>query len=538
MRRRGPEGPPATQHVIPPHLSELWPAGGHRLRLRGRGCPSSVEQAIPAGAEHLQLLPAQSRGRPARVVVPPLRLPDLVRRRPGHHHERGQLGRAARMSDRLPPHPNQRIDRGRPIAFEFDGKRVEAFEGDTIGSALHASGRRVISRSFKYHRPRGLLCCAGDCPNCLVEVDGWPGVRACTEPVRKGMKVSHMNASPSLDFDLMRGTDLIGSRLTPPGFYYKTFIRPRRLWPVYEKVLRHAAGLGKLQQKQAEREWHTEYRRRHTDVLVIGGGMAGMVAARRAAEMGADVVLVDDGPEMGGAALAGSSARAAKELARRVEGAGVEVLAPAAALGWFDGLVPVWCGSTLHQIRAHAYVTATGSIEQPLMFGDNDLPGVMLCSGAERLVGLYGVRPGRRAVVATTTDGGLESALALREAGVAIAGVADARPSGADADLAARLAREDIPLLPGTVVVRALGRNQVKGGVVAALDAGGRPDPDAERGIDCDLVAVSGGSVPSGSLLLQAGAKARWDEQSGAYVPGESPPGIHAAGALAGHATA
>ena len=441
------------------------------------------------------------------------------------------------MSDRLPPGPNQRIDPSRAISFDFDGRRVEAYEGDTIGSALHASGRRVISRSFKYHRPRGLLCCAGHCPNCLVEVDGWPGVRACTEAVRPGMKVRHMNASPSLRFDLMRGTDLVGSRLTPPGFYYKTFIRPRRLWPLYEKVLRHAAGLGKLPKKQAEREWHTEYRRRHADVLVIGGGMAGMAAALRAADLGADVVLVDDGPELGGALLAGKSAGAAKELAAHLHGAGVEVLTPAAAIGYFDGLVPVWCGSTLHQIRADAHITATGSIEQPLMFEGNDLPGVMLCSGAERLASLYGVRPGKRAVVATTTDRGLESTLALHEAGVAVAAVADARPEGADAELSSGIEREGIQLLRGAVVVRAFGRKRVKGVVVATLGADGQPDADTDRGVDCDLVAVSGGSVPSGSLLLQAGAKARWDPVSGAYVPGETPPGVFAAGAVAGHSS-
>ena len=204
-----------------------------------------------------------------------------------------------------------------------------------------------------------------------------------------------MNARPSLDFDLMRSIDLFGSRLTPPGFYYKTFIRPRRLWPLYERVLRRVAGLGRLPRRQAEREWRTEYRRRHADVLVIGGGVAGMAAALRAAGLGADVVLVDDGPELGGALLAGQDAEAAREMAARLRGAEVEVLAPAAALGYFDGIVPVWRGSTLHQVRARQHIAATGSIEQPLMFEGNDIPGVMLCTGAERLAALYGVRPGK-----------------------------------------------------------------------------------------------------------------------------------------------
>jgi sarcosine oxidase subunit alpha len=163
---------------------------------------------------------------------------------------------------RLPPRDGERIDRARELRFTFDGKEVSALEGDTIGSALFASGRRTFSRSFKYHRPRGLMCCAGQCPNCLVQVDDAPGVRACTEPVREGMNVAHMNATPSLDFDAMRATDKFAGPFTPPGFYYKTFIRPRRLWPLYEKVLRHAAGLGRLRKSQAEREWRTEYRRR------------------------------------------------------------------------------------------------------------------------------------------------------------------------------------------------------------------------------------------------------------------------------------
>jgi sarcosine oxidase, subunit alpha len=441
------------------------------------------------------------------------------------------------MSGRLPPGPRERIDRERPVEFSFDGKKVTGYAGDTVGSALHAAGRDVISRSFKYHRPRGLLCCAGQCPNCLVEVDGWPGVRACTEPVRPGMQVKHMNARPSLRFDAMRATDYVGKQLTPPGFYYKTFIRPRRLWPLYEKVLRNAAGLGRLPRRQAEREWRTEYRRRFVDVMVIGGGVAGMAAALEAAESGADVMLVDDGPELGGSALAGGGADEARALGERVHAAGVEVLSPAAALGFFDGLVPVWRGDTLHQVRAERYVAATGSIEQPLMFVGNDLPGVMLCSGAERLAALYGVRPGKRAVVATIDDRGVESALALHELGIEVAGVTDTRPDGAlDEALANRIRRAGIEYLPASGVTRAFGRKRVQGVVVTPLDEEGRTVLDRERGIDCDLVAVSGGTVPATSLLLQAGAKVRWDAARGAYLPDELPANIEVVGELAGDA--
>ncbi len=159
----------------------------------------------------------------------------------------------------------------------------------------------------------------------------------------------------------------------------------------------------------------------------------------------------------------------------------------------------------------------------------------MLSSGAQRLASLYGVRPGKTAVVATVGDRGLEAALALHAAGVAITAVADARPDGADEDLASRLEWEGIRHLPGTAVVRAFGRKQVKGVVVADLGPDGKPDPDTERGVDCDLVAVSGGAVPATSLLLQAGAKARWDSGAGAYVPDQTPEGIYAAGAVAGH---
>ena len=430
---------------------------------------------------------------------------------------------------RLPERDGERIDRGREIEFSFDGRTVRGFEGDTIASALYAAGRRTFSRSFKYHRRRGLLCCAGQCPNCLVQVDDAPGVRACTEPAREGMQVEHMNARPSLEFDLMRATDLFGGPFTPPGFYYKTFIRPRRLWPLYEKVLRGAAGLGRAAAARPEREWQTEYRRRHADLLVIGGGAAGLAAATTAAELGADVVLVDEGPEPGGRLLAEGGHGHARELSERARGAGVEVLTGAPALGCFDGLVPVWQGDTLHQVRARRLLFATGAIEQPLVFAGNDLPGVMLSGGARRLISLYGIRPGTRAVVATVDDRGLEAAVELQAAGVELAAVADLRREAPPGEPAEALARAGIEIRRATTVIEARGRKRVREAVLGPGDGG----PGAKR-VGCDLLVIAGGSAPATGLIAQAGARTAYDPGRGVFALTEVPEGLLAAGELSG----
>ena len=432
---------------------------------------------------------------------------------------------------RLPERAGERIDRSRTVRFSFDGKPVEALEGDTIGSALYAAGQRTFSRSFKYHRRRGLMCCAGQCPNCMVQVEDAPGVRACTEPVREGMSVVHMNATPSLDFDVMRATDLMGTPFTPPGFYYKTFIRPRRLWPLYEKVLRSAAGLGKLPRSRREREWRTEYRRRHADVLVVGGGAAGLAAATAAAELGADVVLADEGPEPGGRLLAEGGHEYARELTERASSAGVELLTSAPALGTFDGLVPVWQGDTLHQVRARRQVYATGAIEQPLLFSGNDLPGVMLSGGARRLLSLYSVQPGARAAVATVSDRGLEAALALQDAGVELACVADLR-SGAATPPALELARRGVEIQHGATVLEARGRSHLQGVVIGAPGAG--EGSNGDRAVACDLLVVSGGSAPATSLLTQAGARTGYDTERGLFALTELPEDLLAAGEVTG----
>ena len=194
---------------------------------------------------------------------------------------------------RLPARDGERIDRSIELAFRFEGRPVRGFAGDTIGSALYASGRRVFSRSFKYHRPRGLLCCTGACANCMMTVDGVPNVRVCVEPLRAGADVRAQNVVGSLEHDLLAVVDRVGGPFTPVGFYYRTLIRPRRAWPVYERVLRAAAGLGRVG-GATHRRYDVEHRR--VDVLVIGGGPSGRRAAAAAAAEGRDVVLVDERP--------------------------------------------------------------------------------------------------------------------------------------------------------------------------------------------------------------------------------------------------
>ena len=406
---------------------------------------------------------------------------------------------------RLPPRPSERIDRTRELAFTFGGERIPAYEGDTIGSALYAAGRRVFSRSFKYHRPRGLQCCVGHCANCQMTVDGVPNVRVCVEPARDGAVVSGQNVLGSLDRDLLRVTDKVGGPFTPPGFYYKTFIRPRRLWPLYEKVLRNVAGLGRLD-PEGERRERVDVEHRHVDVLVVGGGRSGLRAATEAAGRGESVLVVDEGPQVGGRLLDDpEGAATAAELRERALAAGVELLAPALAVGLFEAnLVPVVHGGLLLKVRAHRVVVAAGVTEQPLVFPGNDLVGVMLPSAVRRLVNAWAVKPGERAVVLTADDRGLAAARDLEAAGVEVVHVADLR------DAPARN-------------VEAQGRR----GRVCQVAVDG-------RWLRCDLVVMSGSPQPNVKLLAQAGARVEYDPARGVFVPTGLPAGVEAVGSAAG----
>jgi sarcosine oxidase subunit alpha len=361
---------------------------------------------------------------------------------------------------------------------------VRAFLGDTFGSALYASGQRIFSRSFKYHRPRGLLCCSGSCANCMMTVDDIPNVRICAEPVREGAVVRPQNVWGSLEHDMLVATDKLGGPFTPVGFYYRTMIRPRWAWPVYEKFLRNVAGLGKLD-KHAGRANRYDVEHRRAEVLVVGGGEAGCKAAREHAAAGRQVVLVDEG------------------FVDPLEG--VDVISPGRALGiWEGGLVPVDAGRILYRFRAEKIVVATGTIEQPLVFPGNDLVGVMLPDGVRRLIEDWGIKPAEEAVVVTVDEAGREAATALKEAGVQINGVYDLR-------------RERVR----EIVARG------RGGILRSVEIDGRK-------LSCDLLVMSGGRQPAYSLLAQAGAQVEYDPGRGVFVPTDIPDGIEAVGSVAG----
>ena len=445
---------------------------------------------------------------------------------------------------RLPDAAHHLIDRTSPVVFEFNGRQFQAFEGDTIASALYAAGVRIFSRSFKYHRSRGLLCVAGACPNCLMSVDGVPNVRACMTRVEAGMRVRHQNAWPSQERDILSVLDRLG-RLMPVGFYYKTFHTPKLFWKAARPIVRRVAGLGRVGQAPLPGSSHHEFR--HTDVAVVGGGPAGMAAAL-AASARTRVVLVDDQPVLGGslrydsrthASLPGigeaSGLDAARQLAMEVEANDrIEVLSEATAFGLYEGgLLGIARSDSMIRLRARRVVIATGSHETPLVFDRNDIPGVMLTTGLQRLIHLYGVKPGTTAMVGTTGDQGYYAALDLLQAGMRVAVLADSRPTFPDRlDAARELRNSGVLVLPSHALARAEGVKKVVGGVVSRLQEG--RITTEERQFDADIIAMSGGFEPAASLLQQAGASLAYDEATGDTVPSELPEGVFAVGGAAG----
>ncbi|MDP9296602.1 MAG: 2Fe-2S iron-sulfur cluster-binding protein, partial [Actinomycetota bacterium] len=371
-------------------------------------------------------------------------------------------------------------------SFEFEGSRVPFEEGDSVASALYRSGIRTFSRSLKYHRRRGLYCMTGDCPNCILTVDGEPGIRSCCTEARQDAHVERGEGWPSAEHDVLSVADH-AHRLLPVGFYYKTFIKPRFAWPLAERVIRRATGLGHLPLDRAP--VIPVVRHLHPEVLVIGGGVAGLAAARAAASDGGSVVLCDEG-RLGEKVAPGPTLDRIRKLAAEVHALDrVTVLERHMAVGIYDGpLVAVSGPDALMRIRPGRVVVATGAVEAHGVFEGNDLPGVWLGRGAARLAGVHGVRPGERAIVAANTAEALDHARTLLDAGVRVAVVA----SGALADAAPSEAH----LVRDAELIAAHGKKYLS--AVEVETAGGR------KRLSCDALVLCLGLEPRDGLLRMA----------------------------------
>ncbi len=443
------------------------------------------------------------------------------------------------------------LDRTRPLRFRFDGRTYTGFAGDTVASALLANDVTLVGRSFKYHRPRGVFSAGSEEPNALIRLHtgdrAIPNLRATQVMLHEGLEASSQNAWPSLHFDIGAAAQLF-SRILAAGFYYKTFMWPKRAWMTYEKIIRRAAGLGQPPSGPDQETYETI--NGHCDVLVIGGGAAGIAAALAAGRAGADVVLCDEQPSLGGSlawetALIGtlSSAEWIRSAVQELGNAkNIRILTGTAAIACHDHKLVLLdqaaatslphdhkkVSRRLIKLRAGRVVLATGAVERPLVFPGNDRPGIMLASAVRCYIRHHGVRPGRRAVVVTNNDSAYGTIADLQSADMVLSAVVDIRASVAD-DIA-RLVPDGVPLLAGHWPMATQGSRQV-----SSIDV--RPAADEEASVAryaCDLLCVSGGWTPSLQLHSQAGGRLVFDELLKTLVAADPPDGLRPAGAAAG----
>ena len=441
----------------------------------------------------------------------------------------------ARQTNRLGS--GGRIDRSRPLRFRFNGRDYGGYEGDTLASALLANGVRLVNRSFKLHRPRGIIGCGAEEPNAILQLGSGAGTlpnqRATQVSLYDGLEARSTRGWPSLRFDASSVNDLFG-RVFSAGFYYKTFMFPQRWWDYYEAFIRRSAGLGVAPDRPDPDRY--EHRNAHCDVLVVGAGPAGLMAALAAARSGARVILADQQREPGGS-LVGSDlpigGRPADEWIAAVvdelrEFDDVRVLTHSIVFGYHDHnfvTIAQECGGDMRErlwrVRARQVVLAQGAFERPLAFCNNDRPGVMLASAVSAYIKRYAVRPGRRAVVFTNNDSAYQCALDLAHAGATVGALVDSRGS-VSSELTDRVEAVGIPVLHGHIVTDVRGRLSVGGVRVARWN--GDTDARADNSIDirCDLLAVSGGWNPAVHLHSQAGGAIAWDERRHCFVPAES----------------
>ena len=425
------------------------------------------------------------------------------------------------------------LDRSESIEFTFNGKLYRGLQGDTIASALLANNQMLLGRSFKYHRPRGIMASGVDEPNALLNLgegaEFEPNQCATTTELHNGMVCKSQNHWPSLEFDLGALNNILFSRFLPAGFYYKMFIYPRPFWKhVYEPLIRQSAGLGKAPKDRDMDDYEHFYV--YYDIVVVGGGVAGLVAARVAARAGATVLIIEQTAHWGGripvdgGTIGGQPAcNFIEDIVSELESMGnVTMRTRLMGAGVYDhGYVLCYERSGGHgprhrlwKIRARRIITATGAIERPLSFAGNDLPGVMLASAVRDYAVNYAVSPGDRTVVVTNNDDAYLTAIQLKELGLEVPAIIDARIGGGG-ELAQKAKDVGIGVESGMGIAEVKGRGRVRG-VRICSQAG---EGTVLNEIDCEAVAMSGGWSPVVHLWSHSGGKLYWDDKSAMFRP-------------------
>ncbi|MBC7788103.1 MAG: (2Fe-2S)-binding protein [Methylophilaceae bacterium] len=434
------------------------------------------------------------------------------------------------------------IDRDKVIKFSFEGEDYTGYEGDTITSALWANGVKVLGRSFKYHRARGVLSLANHDVNILVTDGVDTNIRADVVTLQSGMTLKVVNTEGGVVNDKKKIIDSI-SALLPVGFYYKAFHSPAVLFPFWEKFIRKAAGLGVVNfnyPRITQRKLNA-----YCDVLVIGAGPSGLSAALMAASNGLEVILVDENQQLGGSLVYDrAGGNAAKEMldelsVKMAETPNIKVYTGSYAAGYYaDHMVPIVTAKGITKVRAKTVIAATGAFEQPPVFRHNDLPGVMLGSAAQRLIYRYGVKPFNTCVVVTANAHGYRVALDLLNAGCTVVALVDMRAEADRDQYVGELARKGVKIYSSYCVYEALPSKSklgVRGVTICPFDEkNGTSNTANSITLDCDGIAMSAGWAPAAALLYQSGMGVRFDNDIQQFVPNSLPNGIFAAGKVNG----
>ena len=455
------------------------------------------------------------------------------------------------MSKSLRVKTSKFIDETTRVSFKFNGSNYYGYKGDTLASALIANGIHLVGRSFKYHRPRGIMTAGSEEPNAIVQLNNnsarsEPNVRATEVEIYDGLEASSQNCWPSVNFDI-GGINNFLSPLLPAGFYYKTFMWPASFWEKYEYFIRKSAGLGKSPTESDPDIYDHKYI--HCDVLVIGGGISGIIAAKTAAKNGLDTLLIDEKPNLGGSTIfqnsdhhkinnQTSSSWLEKEISEieSLENLQVKTRTSAAAFHGYNFVLAREnltdhlsledrknkVRQRLLKIRAKKIITATGSLERPMIFNNNDRPGILLSSAVKKYVDFYGVACGTSNVLFTNNDSAYETALSLFKKGIQIKAIIDIREN-ATSKIIDEIESHGIKIYKSYTIVDTEGYKKINKISIMQLSKDGQSVVGSKINLDCDCLGVSGGWTPAVHLFTQSGGKLKFREEDHVFVPNTYP---------------